>query len=312
MKAIAIDSFGGKEKLILTQLPKPQPLKDEILIRVAGAGVNPVDYKIREGYLKDMFPHRFPVVLGWDVSGTVVDKGNDVKNFNVGDKVMAYARKSEVSAGTYAEFVTVSGNAAAPVPDTIALSDAAAIPLAALTAWQALQDFAQIKKGMTVLVHAGAGGVGSYAIQFAKLAGAYVLTTASAHNHEYVKDLGADRVIDYKASNFRSSLSEKVDIVLDCVGGDVLTESFEVIKRGGVLVSIVGVPDEDLAKKFEIRTGWIFVEPNGIQLAEIADLIQARKLKLPKVKSLPLEEAAYAHEISESRHAIGKLVLTLH
>ena len=197
MKAAVIESFGDLDKIKLTTIPEPVAGDDEVLISVSYAGVNPVDGKIVKGLLKDRMPYQFPIVLGWDGAGEVVAIGKTVTNIKLGDKVHAYFRKPEIRWGTFCERATCLAKDVAIVPEKLSMQEAAVIPLAALTAWQALFDTAHLKAGQTVLIHAGAGGVGSYAIQLAKNAGAKVYTTASASNHSYVHKLGADVVIDY-------------------------------------------------------------------------------------------------------------------
>ena len=198
MKAIVIDAFGGPDRLRAAEVPTPKASAGEVVIELACTSVNPVDWKIREGMLSGLFPHTFPLILGWDAAGTVSDTGEAVNEFSVGDRVYAYCRKPTVQWGTYAEYVAVPASAVAAMPANLSFAEAAAIPLVGLTSWQVLFDAANLRAGQTVLIHAGAGGLGSIAIQLAKNAGATVFTTASAANHEYVRSLGADHVIDYR------------------------------------------------------------------------------------------------------------------
>lgn len=315
MKAMAIEAFGGSDQLRLMDLPVPEPKDDEIRIEVAAAGVNPVDWKIRKGLLKQAFPHEFPLIPGWDAAGTVHALGKAATRFEVGDKVHAYCRKPVIQWGTYAEYVTVREAVTAPMPRNLSFAQAAAIPLAGLTAWQALIDFALLVPGQTVLVHAGAGGVGGLAIQFAKHHGATVYTTARASNHDYVKDLGADVAIDYTRENFadrvRALEPDGVDVVFDTVGGNTLTESYQVVRPDGVLVSIVDMPDRRTAELYNLRAGYIFVEPNGDELREIGRLIEAGAVRPPAIEEMPLEAAAAAQDKNEARHVHGKIVLKI-
>jgi NADPH2:quinone reductase len=308
-----IDDFGGAERLRLADMPMPTPQDDEVLVQLAYTSVNPVDWKIREGLFKDLIPHQFPIILGWDAAGTVSAVGKAVSSFKAGDKVYGYCRKPIVQHGTYAEFVTVRATALAAMPDNISFAEGASIPLTGLTAWQALFDVAQLTSGETVLIHAGAGGVGSLAIQFAKQAGAKVYTTASAINHDYVKSLGANTAIDYKKENFiqvvKTAEPSGVDVVFDTVGDRVQQQSFEVLKPGGRLVSIVAPPPEDLLQKFQVKGDFVFVEPNGEQLRTIASLIAAGKVKPAMIEEMPLVEAALAQETSRGQHVCGKIVL---
>ena len=244
MRAVAIESFGGSERLRLTDVPRPRPSRDEVLVRTVAAGVNPVDWKIREGFLADRSPHAFPLVPGWDVAGVVEEIGESISRFRKGDKVWAYARKPVVQWGTYAEFVAVREDHVALMPSKLLFEEAAGIPLAALTAYQALFVHARVESGMTVLVHAAAGGVGHFAVQLATHAGARVYGTASSANHPFVLELGAVGAIDYGREDFREGVSrlcpDGVDVVLDAVGGDTQHRSLDVVKAGGSLVSIVG------------------------------------------------------------------------
>lgn len=313
MKAMAIEAFGGSDQLRLMDLPIPEPEDDEIRIEVAAAGVNPVDWKIREGMLKEAFPHGFPLIPGWDAAGTVHALGKAATRFKVGDQVHAYCRKPVIQWGTYAEYVTVREAVTAPMPRNLSFAQAATIPLAGLTAWQALIDFALLAPGQTVLVHAGAGGVGGLAIQFAKHRGAKVYTTARESNHDYVKGLGADAAIDYTRQNFvdrvRALEPSGVDVVFDTVGGNTLTESYRVVRPDGVLISIVDVPDQRTAELYNLRTGYVFVEPNGDELREIGRLIEAGTVRAPAIEEMPLEAAAAAQDKNEARHVRGKIVL---
>lgn len=313
MKAMIIDDFGGAERLRLADMPVPTPEDDEVLIQLAYTSVNPVDWKIREGLLKDLFPHQFPIILGWDAAGTVSAVGKAVSSFKEGDRVYGYCRKPIIQHGTYAEFVTVKATALAAMPDNISFAQGASIPLTGLTAWQALFDAARLSAGETVLIQAGAGGVGSLAIQFAKQAGAKVYTTASAINHDYIKSLGADVAINYKKEDvvqvMKTAEPSGVDVVFDTVGDQVQQQSFQVLKPGGRLVSIVAPPPEDLLQKFQVKGDFVFVEPNGEQLRTIADLIAAGKVKPAMIEEMPLVEAALAQETSRGKHVCGKIVL---
>lgn len=315
MKAVVIEAFGGSEQVKIADVPKPEPAANEVLIELAYTSVNPVDWKLREGMLKDLLPHRFPVILGWDAAGIVRAVGSTVSQFVTDDRVFAYCRKPVVQGGTYAEYVAVDEGAVAPVPATLSLAEAASVPLTGLTAWQALFDFAALRSGQTILIHAGAGGVGGMAIQFARQAEATIYTTAGKRNHEYVKGLGADLAIDYTSEDVRAAVSaaapDGVDVVLDAVGGAALRGSYELVKRGGVLVSIVEPPDETVAAKRGIKTGFVFVEPNGRQLRAIGRLLESGQIRAPDIEEMPLEEAAAALDKNRSGHVRGKLVLKI-
>lgn len=312
MKAIGIKDFGGVEKINLFDLPKPQVEPNEVLIEVAYASVNPVDWKIREGYLKDRLPHKFPIVLGWDAAGVIRAVGANVKNLKIGDEVYAYCRKPTVQWGTFAEYVAVEAENVSLKPKNLTFAQASAVPLVALTAWQALFDAAKLKKGETILIHAGAGGVGSMAIQFARLAGAHVITTASAANHEYVKKLGAEQAFDYKsgfAEQIKKAFPNGVDVVFDCAGGKTLRDSYGLLKPEGRLVSIVEGIDHEAEKKYHFKGTYVFVRPNGAELTEIGKLITDKKITFPRIEEMKLDDAGNALEMLRSGKAKAKIVL---
>jgi len=315
MKAVVFDAFGGPERLRLAEVTKPAPAAGEVLIEVHAASVNPVDWKIREGMLAEMFPYEFPIVPGWDAAGVVAAVGEGGKGFRAGDRVFAYCRKPKIQHGTYAEFVTMAADAVAPMPKNIGFGAASTIPLAGLTAWQSLFDAAKLSAGQKVLVHAGAGGVGSLAIQFAKHIGATVYTTARRQNHDYVKGLGADAAIDYAREKFvdavRALAPEGVDLVYDTVGGHVQKESYKALKPGGMLVSIVNIPEPEEARPYNARYHFVFVSPNGEQLRRIAALIESGAVKPAAYEEFPLEKAAEAQERSRGGHVCGKIVLKI-
>lgn len=313
MRAIVIDGFGGADRLRSAELPTPAPSSGEVLIRVACAGVNPVDWKIREGMLQTQFQHHFPLIPGWDAAGTVAALGEGVADFAINDRVWAYCRKPEVQWGCYAEFVTMPAEAVAMMPASFDFEQAAALPLVGLTSWQALFDTAGLREGQTVLIHAGAGGIGSLAVQLAKSAGATVIATASAGNHAYVGDLGADHVLDYTAEDFvaatRALFPDGVDVVYDTIGGDVLRRSYRVLRQGGFLVSIVDTPSADEAARVGVRQAFVFVAPNGDQLRQLAALVDAGRVRPPAITLMPLDEAADAQRLSRHGHVRGKIVL---
>lgn len=253
--------------------------------------------------------------MGWDAAGSITKVGKSVKNFNVGDEVYAYCRKPIVQWGTYAEYVCFDASNVALKPETLSFAQSASLPLVALTAWQALFDNAKLKKGQTVLIHAGAGGVGSMAIEFAKATGAKIYTTASEKHHNYVKSLGADVAIDYSKSDFVQKIREfepkGVDIVFDCVGNETLDKSFDVIKPNGHLVSIVQKVDEKKLKEKNIHGSFMIVTPNGKQLETISQWINQGKIKAPHVTEMPLTDYAKALKKSQDGHTQGKIVLKI-
>jgi NADPH:quinone reductase-like Zn-dependent oxidoreductase len=306
MKAVSIYSYGGPEVLMYEDAPRPRARAGEVQIRVHAAGVNPVDWKIREGHLKEMLHHTFPLVLGWDVSGVVEALGPGVGRLKVGDEV--YSRPDILRNGAYAEYIIVKESEVALKPTSLDHIQAAAIPLAGLTAWQSLFEAAGLSSGQRVLIHAAAGGVGTFAVQLAKWKGAYVIGTASAHNHDFLRLLGADEIIDYQATRFEEVVRE-VDVVFDTLGGDTQERSWKVMKRGGILVSIAGPPSPELATAHRVRQAFVFVKPNAMQLAELAKLADSGKLKSVVETVLPLADARRAQALSQGGHTRGKIVL---
>jgi NADPH:quinone reductase-like Zn-dependent oxidoreductase len=306
MKAIRIHNYGGPEVLKYEDAPRPEPQADEVLIRVHAAGVNPIDWKVREGHMKDFRPHKFPLILGWDLSGVVEELGRGVSRFKIGDEV--YSLSDPTRNGAYADYIIVRESELALKPNSLHHIRAVAIPLAALTAWQSLFDNAQLRPGQRVLIHAGSGGVGHLAVQLAKWKGAYVFATASTKNQDLLRKLGVDEPIDYTQQRFED-IARKIDIVLDTLGGETQERSWSVLKKGGVLVSLVQPPSEDKAKELGVRAAITGVQPNGAQLAEIAKIIDSGKLAPVIDRILPLIEARRAHELSQSGHTRGKIVL---
>jgi NADPH:quinone reductase-like Zn-dependent oxidoreductase len=306
MKAVRMHDYGTSSVLQFEDSPKPAAGAGQVLVRVRAAGVNPVDWKVRSGMFKGGMNIAMPAIPGYDVAGTVEALGEGVKSFKVGDEVYAYMSLSR--GGGYAQYAVVGEKEAAIKPVKADFEHAAAVPVAALTAWQVLFDVAKLEAGQTVLVHAGAGGVGHFAVQFAKWKGAKVIATASASNHEFLKGLGADVVIDYKTQKFEDGAKD-VDVVLDAVGGETTARSAAVLKKGGILVSIVGAPDPaPFAARGAKATPWL-VQPSGKQLAEIAKLIDEGKVTPHVSQTLPLADAAKAQDMSETGKTRGKIVL---
>ena len=315
MKAVTINQFGGIEETSWADLPVPKPQPEEVQIKISHAAVNPVDWKICEGYLRKLLPHAFPLIPGWDASGTISAVGEAVDSFKVGDKVFAYCRKPTVQWGTYTEYVCFDAEHVAPMPMTLDSAQAASIPLVSLTAWQALFDDAGLQDGQTVLIHAGAGGVGGMGLQFAKNAGAKVYTTASTDHHNYVKRLGADVAIDYKKHSFVDEMQslepDGVDVVFDCAGNDTLEQSYAVVKNGGCLVSIVNRPDQEKCSDHSIRGAFTFVRPDGSQLRKIGALIDEGKVVPPSVEEMSLDQFSKAWKQIKTQHTQGKIVLKI-
>lgn len=303
MKAAQIHGFGGPEVLVYEDAPRPKPNQNEILVRVHAAGVNPVDWKIRSGMFKGGRESAFPLILGFDVSGTVEQLGEGVSNVQVGDPVYA-----NIPGGAYAEYVAFAAQAAAPKPKSLDFVQAASVPVAALTAWQALFEHGKLSAGQTVLVHAAAGGVGNFAVQFAHRRGARVIGTASARNHDFVRSLGADEVIDYTTARFED-VAKNVDVVFDTMGGETQERSWGVLKPGGILVSVVNPATGQAAEAHGARGTFFSANSSAEQLAEIGRMIDGGQVKTHVETILPLSEARQAHEMSQSGHTRGKIVL---
>jgi NADPH:quinone reductase-like Zn-dependent oxidoreductase len=306
MKAVCIYSYGGPGVLVYEDAPRPHPAAGEVLVRVHAAGINPVDWKIREGHLKEMLHHTFPLVLGWDVSGVIEALGSGLTRLKLGDEV--FSRPDISRDGAYAEFIVIKESEVALKPKSIDHIHAAALPLAGLTSWQTLFDAGGLAAGQRVLIHAAAGGVGHIAVQLAKWKGAHVIGTAAARNHDWLRQLGVDQVIDYDTERFEEAV-QPVDVILDTMGGDTQARSWKVLKRGGILVSIAGQPSAEIAAAHGVRQAFVFTQPNAAQLAEISQLADAQKLKAIVETILPLSDATRGQELSERGHTRGKIVL---
>jgi NADPH:quinone reductase-like Zn-dependent oxidoreductase len=306
MKAVRVHQYGGPEVLKYEEAPRPNPGPGEVLVRIRAAGVNPVDWKVREGHMREALAYRMPFVPGWDVSGVVEATGPNVTQLNTGDEVYGYP--SVVRNGAYAEYAVVPEAELALKPRSVDHVEAASVPMAALTAWQGLFDAGDLRSDQKVLIHGGAGGVGSFAIQLARWRGAFITATASGRNQEFLRNLGADLTIDYEKSRFDRLVCD-VDLVLDTVGGDTLRRSWKVLKKGGILVSTVEAPDAGLAQVHDVRAALVDTQANPAQLAEIAGLVDAGMVR-PIVEAVfPLNEARNAQELSQTGHARGKIVL---
>lgn len=307
MKAVRVHNYGGPEVLHYEDVPRPAPGAGEVLIRARAASVNPIDWKIRAGYMKEYVPMPLPFIPGYDVSGVVEAVGSGVTHFKKGDEV--YARADAVHGhGAYAEYAIAKETETALKPISVDFVHAATVPVAAVTAWRALFDTADLKAGQKVLIHGASGGVGSFAVQLAKWKGAYVYGTASAANLEFVRQLGADQAIDYGKSKFED-LVHDADVVLDTIGGETQQRSWQVLKKGGILVSLVGLSSEEEAAKRGVRSAAISAQGGSTVLAEIAKLIDLGKIKPIVDKVLPLSEAGRAHQLNETGHSRAKIVL---
>ncbi len=307
MKAVRIHSYGGVEVLKYEEAPMPEAGPDEVLIKISAASVNPVDWKIRDGHMKEGLKIIFPFILGWDVSGVIEETGALVSRFAKGDKV--YARADTSRDGSYAEYMVVRAAEVAFAPDSIPLNFAAAVPLAAQTAWAGLQEQGNLRTGQTVLIHGASGGVGSFAVQFARIAGAHVIATTSTKNTDFVKALGADEVIDYTQKDF-SEVVKDVALVFDTIGGGTQKKSWGVIRKGGTLVSTVGA-DQKAAEQYGVQAKSFMVNSNGARLQEISGLIDDGKVKVIVEKEFALKDIKEAHKLSEAGHVRGKVLVNV-
>jgi alcohol dehydrogenase len=333
MRALVLTQYGGPEKAALREVPVPDPKPQEIRVRVRAAGLNPVDYKFREGTLRAIQRPKMPIVLGSEFSGVVEGLGEGVTRFNVGDRV--FARVPKQAYGAFAEYVCIDESLVARMPETLDFPAAAGVPLAGLTALQCLRDELHAGKDTRLLITGGAGGVGTFAIQLAKWLGAHVTTTASPRGAELVCRLGADRVIDYTQERFQDVLGD-LDGALDLVGGDTLSACFEVVKRGGTVVSIAGLPEPETARKdlqagkglaalfwlasLKLRTQarahglryrYTFMHPSGAELAELARLIDDGTLEVVVDRVFPFREIDAAFRYLEQGRAKGKVIVTM-
>ncbi len=315
MKAVYFEEFGGPEVLRVATLPAPDLKDGHLLIDVSCAGVNPIDWKARRGVYTKIFEHQFPIVAGFDYSGTVRAVGKGVSGFAVGDRVNGMNLGSTMRHGAYAEVMLAPAEAAAHIPDGLSFEAAAAIPSGGLTAGQSLIDFGALGPGQSVLIQAGAGGVGSLAIQLAKQRGAAVLTTARAGDFDYVRDLGADYAIDFESQNFvkvaRENFPEGLDLVVDMIGGETLARGYEPLRKGGRMALLVGQPDPLLDEKFGGHSEFVFTVSYAKRLSELSAMLVLGTIKLPEIKSMAMEDAAKAQIESEAGNVRGKLVLKI-
>ncbi|HKL34682.1 MAG TPA: NADP-dependent oxidoreductase [Salegentibacter sp.] len=326
MKALQIVKYGEiKDSLTINEVEKPSAKPDDILVEVKAASLNPIDYKMAQGHLKEMVPLKLPSTIGFDVSGVVVEKGTKVTNFEIGDEI--YSRVPHEQMGTVAEFVTINADKVAKKPENISFEEASGLPLTGLTAIQALEK-AGIKEDDRILIHAGSGGVGSFAIQYAKAKGAIVYTTTSSKNADWVKALGADRVIDYKEEDYKE-VANNLDIVFDTLGDDYTFDAFEIIKEGGVVTSIVGPPDEESAKIMGIKDYKLpeqlsklikeksvvykhtWMQPNAVQLNEIKTMVEDGDIKPIVDLIYSFEDGVDAYEYLATGRAQGKVIISL-
>jgi NADPH:quinone reductase-like Zn-dependent oxidoreductase len=306
MKAIVAHQYGGPEVLKLEEIPVPEPKDNEVLVRVIASGVNPADPLILNGKFAKEFGTHLPLILGYDMAGVVVKTGAKVTKLKVGDPVYAYL----LWGGGWAEYCISNEGESSIKPKSLSFVDASAVPLAGLTAWQALIDIGKIQSGQTVLIHGGSGGVGSFAIQIAKARGARVIATASTANQDLLKQLGADVAIDYTKQNWESTVHD-VDFALLPVGGETMKRTYGVMKKGGIVATLISRADPAELEKRGIRGAPIFSHPEANELGEITKLIDAGKVKSVVTQILPLTDAAKADEQAETHHTRGKIVLKI-
>lgn len=305
MRAITYSKFGSADVLELTDQPDPHIGPDTLLVRVKAASVNPVDWKIRQGYLEGLIDTELPAIPGWDVAGVVEQVGLDTPEFQVGDEVYGYVRKDTVKGGTFAELVAAPVRTLARKPSSLSFEEAAAVPLAGLTAYQAIRR-AGVTEGQTVLVHAAAGGVGAFGVQLAKALGARVIGTASEGNHEFLRALGAEPVTygDGLADRVRAIAPDGVDVALDFAGGDSVATSAELLADGGTIASIT-----DATARTEHGGHYVWVRPSTADLDALTALFDSGKLSVEIARTFDLAEAAAAHRASETGHTRGKVVV---
>jgi NADPH:quinone reductase-like Zn-dependent oxidoreductase len=332
MKVLQITGYGKIESnLSFNEIAKPTVSDNQVLIEVHAAGVNPIDYKIIEGLLKKVRKLTFPAQIGFDVSGVVVEKGANVNHLNIGDKV--YSRVPSETPGTFAEYIAVDSNVVCLKPTNLNFHDSSSLPLVGLTTIQSF-DKANLKSGDKVLIHAGSGGIGTFAIQYAKSKGAYVYTTTSTKNVAWVKELGADRVIDYKTENYLD-IAKDIDIVYDTLGGNYTVEAFGAIKKGGKVISLAGEIDQETAKELKLNAvirfilalkrkkitiqmknksayyKLIIMQPNCVQLGEIKKLVEAQLIKPVIDKTFSFSETINALLYQKSGRAKGKVIISM-
>ena len=301
MKAIRVHSYGHSDRLELEETEEPQIEDDEVLVKIHAAGVNPIDWKIREGWLKDFMPQRFPFTPGKDVAGEIVKTGRKALNFKKGDQVYG------VVPGAYAQYASAKPEWLARKPKSLDYDAAAAVPMAGLTAWLAV-DAARLTAGQRVLIHGAAGGVGSFAVQMAHRVGARVAATAGGQDEAFLRSLGVEPVIDYHKERFEETM-RGVDAVIDLVGGETLKRSYAIVRRGGHLVTTLGEVDEEEARRQGIEAVAIFTQTDWKQLEALAELIDQGKICPRLDRVLPLDQARQAQDLSQQGQTHGKIVL---
>ena len=306
MKAVRFHAYGGPDVLQYEEAPIPQPGEGEVLVRVQAAGVNPLDYKLRSGAMQQIFPLTLPAIVGADFAGVVVEVGAGVTHITVGEHV--YGTAGYEKGGAYAEYVVAKAGEIAHKPGALTAAEAASVPVVAQTAWQALHQVARIGRGDKVLIHGAAGGVGMYAIQFARQAGCHIIALSTHEHSQHLRELGADTVLDYNNLPFEQHLSG-IDVALDLIGGDIRERTWRTLNPGGILISTNDPPSQDKAKEYGVRAQGFQMQPSGMLLADIAKQLNTGELRTFVARVLPLEHAAQAQEIQQAGHVNGKVVL---
>ncbi|WP_244088137.1 NADP-dependent oxidoreductase [Companilactobacillus sp. RD055328] len=311
MQAVVINHYGDESTLEMATLPIPEITDSQVLVEVKATSINPIDWKLREGHLQQMFDWEFPIVLGWDVAGIIKEVGSKVTDWKIGDEV--FARPDTTRNGTYAQFTAVDTSLLAHKPNNISFEEAAAVPLASETAYQALFTHGHLQPNETVLIQAGSGGVGTYAIQLAKAHGAHVITTTSQSHFELVTDLGADEIVDYRNEKITDKL-KNIDLVIDTLGGANQEEAFSVLNpKTGRQISIVGESKntQDIIKDTNLQFTGIWLQPNGDNLQEIANLMSEDKVKsiIDSVFPFSKDGIVKAHQLSATNHSTGKVII---
>jgi NADPH:quinone reductase-like Zn-dependent oxidoreductase len=312
MKSAQIKSYGGSEVIEINQItPAPNdPSAGKVLVRIKAAGVNPVDWKIREGYFQQMAPLQFPSTLGMDFSGIIEKVGEGVPDFEYNDEVYGQASAMRGDSGAFSEMALATADSITHKPKTLSHQEAAGLPLVGVSAWRALVENMGLSKGQKILIHGGAGGIGSIAIPLAKHLGAYTATTVSANDKQFVKEeIGADEVIDYKTQKFEDALSHDYDAVFDTIGGETYTRSFKVLKRGGIIVSMLEQPNQELMDQFGVKAIFQFTEVNRERLTKLAQWVDENKIRVNVDKTFSLDDTAKALDYQRDVHPRGKVIL---
>jgi alcohol dehydrogenase len=311
MKSAQIKTYGSSEVVEINQnTPAPNdPPAAKVLVYVKAAGVNPADWKVREGYFQQMTPLQFPSILGMDFSGVIEKVGEGVNDFKHNDEVYGDAAAIRGSSGAFAEMALAKADTIAHKPKTLSHEEAAGLPLVGVSAWQALVETIGLSKDQKILIHGGAGGIGSIAIQLAKRIGAYVATTVSTNDKQFVKELGADEVIDYKTQTFEDLLPHDYDAVFDTVGGETYTRSFKVLKRGSLIVSMLEQSNQELMDRFGVKAVSQFTQVNRERLTKLAQWVDQNNMRVNVDRTFPLEEAGKALDYQRDVHPRGKVVL---